>query len=91
MFLSKLGAAEPRVGFVHQISFENGLFEAAYSLVGEALWTRHYEGPLADAQSLREGAASSVDQILATLLDRYASALETHVARMKQSLEKPEV
>jgi serine/threonine protein kinase len=91
LFLRKLGAAEPKVGFVHQISFENGQFEASYSVVGEVLWTQHYKGPLANVESLREAAASSVDRILATLLDRYASALETHVARMKQSLEKPEV
>jgi serine/threonine protein kinase len=84
LYLSKLGVNEPKVGFVHQISFENGLFQAAYSLVGESLCTMHYEGPLADAQSLREAAARSVDMILATLLNRYASALEKHVTRMKQ-------
>lgn len=38
LFLSKVGVAEPRVGFVHQISFENGRFEGAYSVVGDALW-----------------------------------------------------
>jgi serine/threonine protein kinase len=84
LYVSKVEAAEPKVGFVHQISFENGCFQASYSLVGESLWTMHYEGPLADAESLREAAVRSVDTILATLLDRYASALEKHVTRMKR-------
>jgi serine/threonine protein kinase len=82
LYLSRVRVAEPRVGFVHQISFENGRYQASYSLVGEVLWTTHYEGPLADAESLREAAAKSVDKILAMILDRYALALEKHVTRM---------
>lgn len=82
LFLSKQGAAEPKVGFIHQISFENGEFEASYSLVGEAVWSTLYKGPLADPDSLREAAMKSVDTILTILLDRYAIALEGYVARM---------
>ena len=84
LYLSKVGVAEPRVGFVHQISFENGQFQASYSVVGEALWTILYEGPLADADSLRDAAANSVDRVLDTLLERYTVALEKHVARMNR-------
>jgi len=84
LYLSKIGVAEPRVGFVHQILFENGRFQASYSVVGEVSWTILYEAPLADADSLRDAAASSVDMILGTLLDRYAVALEKHVARMNR-------
>ncbi|WP_218503590.1 hypothetical protein [Pseudomonas sp. PDM27] len=84
LFLSKIGSAEPRVGFVHQISFENGHFEASYCVVGEAMWTNHYVGPLADADTLQEVVTSSVDRILGVLLERYATVLETHLARMRQ-------
>ena len=84
LYLSKVGVAEPKVGFVHQISFENGRFQASYSVVGEALWTILYEGPLADADSLRDAAANAVDRVLDTLLERYTVALEKHVARMNR-------
>jgi serine/threonine protein kinase len=84
LYLSRLGVAQPQIGFVHQISFEDGRFRALYSLVGESLWNICYEGPLADPESLREAVVKSVDQIVATLLDRYASALENQVARMRQ-------
>ncbi|NWK43323.1 serine/threonine protein kinase [Ralstonia pickettii] len=82
LFLSKVGVAEPKVGFVHQISFENGRFEGAYSVVGDALWHGLYRTPLADTDSLAEAAEKSVDTILSALLDRYADALGAHVARM---------
>lgn len=85
LFLCKVGVAEPRVGFVHQISFENGRFEGAYSVVGDAVWHGLYEAPLADADSLAEAAERSVDTILRPLLSRYADALENHVARMGSS------
>jgi serine/threonine protein kinase len=83
LYLSKLRAATPSVGFVHQISFENGRYEASYSVVGEAIWQRHYAGPLADPDSLREAAVDSVDKVLKTLLDRYATEFEKQVARMR--------
>ncbi|AXW61544.1 hypothetical protein CJO94_05825 [Ralstonia solanacearum] len=85
LYLSKVGVAEPKVGFVHQISFENGRFDGAYSVVGDAVWHELYDAPLADADSLAEAAERSVGAILGTLLGRYADAFESHVARMGSS------
>jgi serine/threonine protein kinase len=84
LILSKNGASEPKVGFVCQISFENGPYEASYSVIGEAIWTRLYTGPLADTDSMREAMLRSVDPVLEAILQRYATALEQHVARMKR-------
>jgi serine/threonine-protein kinase len=85
LYLSKIRAAVPRVGFAHQISFENGRFDAMYSVIGEAIWQVHYRGPLADGESLREAATASVAPIVTTLLDRYAVELNKQVARMGSS------
>ena len=79
----KPNVTEPKVGFVFQISFENGKYQAGYSFVGEAIWTFAYQGPLADAMSLREAVAGSRDVVLTAALERYAAELEKHVARMK--------
>lgn len=84
LILSKDGASEPKVGFVCQISFENGPYEASYSVIGEAIWTRLYTGPLADPDSLQETMLRSIDSVLDALLQRYATALEQHVIRMKR-------
>lgn len=89
LYLSKLRAATPSVGFVHQISFENGRYEARYSVVGDAIWQVHYAGPLADPESLSEAAVMSVDEVLRTLLDRYATELEKQVARMRPPSPAP--
>jgi serine/threonine protein kinase len=82
LYINKFRAAVPRVGFAHQISFENGRFDAMYGVMGEAIWEIHYKGPLADSDTLRDAAKASVDRVVATLLDRYAIELAKQVARM---------
>jgi serine/threonine protein kinase len=79
----KPNVTEPKVGFVYKISFENGKYQASYSFVGEAIWTRAYEGSLADAESLRDAVVGSRDAVLTAALQRYTTGLEQHVSRMK--------
>ena len=83
LFINRRGVDTPRVGFVNQISFENGVYQAAFSLVGDALWNSYYEGPLADSASLVEAASASVGRIFASLLERYGSELEKQITRMQ--------
>jgi hypothetical protein len=85
LHLSKSRAAVPTIGFVHQISLENGRFEASYSVIGEAIWHMHYYGAFADSDSLPEAVIASVDSTVATLLDRYAIQLNKQVARIQST------
>ena len=82
--VSKLNVSEPHVGFVHQISFENGRFQSSYSVVGESLWSMLYEGQLADEDSLCEAESKAVDTVLTAVLDKYIPLYEEHLTRMKK-------
>lgn len=83
LYASNLNFDSPKIGFVHQVSFQNGRYEAAYSFVGEALWHTHYEGPFADSESLRDAAIAVVDELLAEVLKRWTAEYETQVTRMR--------
>jgi len=83
LFVSNLNFDSPRIGFAHQISFQNERYEASYSFVGEALWNTYYEGPFADSESLRDAAIAVVDELMTAVLKRWTAEYETQVTRIR--------